>query len=130
MKFHAWPRRSLSRDPLTAEDRKELRWYLEEYLSFPYGAERDRAAGVGERMAKRGEALFAQLFPRGDAQPNPQAFYQEAVRDGLDQCELCISSEDPAFLGLPWESCATPPRAAATWPRRSRASTGSVPGRR
>jgi len=98
-----WPHPLPFTNPLTPEDRRELRWYLEEYLTFPYGAERDRAAGVEARMARWGEALFAQLFPAADAQPDPQAFYQEAVRDGLDRCELCISSEDPAFLSLPWE---------------------------
>ena len=30
-------------------------------------------------------------------------FYQEAVREGLMHCELCISSEDPTFLNIPWE---------------------------
>ena len=30
-------------DPMTAKDRGELRWYLEEYLSFPCGAEEYRA---------------------------------------------------------------------------------------
>lgn len=33
-------------DPLTPEDRKLLRWYLEDYLRFPYGAQAYRAQQV------------------------------------------------------------------------------------
>ncbi len=31
-------------DPLSPADRQELRWYLEENLDFPYGAEVDAGA--------------------------------------------------------------------------------------
>jgi len=90
-------------DSLTTEDRKDLRWYLEQYLQFPYGAERQRAQQVENKMARWGESLFKQVFAKGDEDPDPRAFYQEAVREGLEQCEICISSEDPAFLNTPWE---------------------------
>ena len=89
-------------DPLTTQDREELRWYLEEYLDFPYGAERDRARQVERRMELWGEALFSQLF-LNDYGPEPGIFYQEAVVDGLDNCELCLQSDDPTFLDIPWE---------------------------
>ena len=90
-------------DPLRVEDRGELRWYLEEYLQFPYGAEESRARRVEDKMAEWGEALFAQVFPKAEADPDPRGFYQEAVREGLEQCELCVSSEDTEFLNIPWE---------------------------
>jgi len=90
-------------DPLNADDRKELRWYLEEYLNFPYGAERERAKKVEQRMAGWGEELFKRVFIKGDPGPDPRSFYQTAVQAGLEQCELCITSEDPAFLNIPWE---------------------------
>ncbi|MBI4606671.1 MAG: AbrB/MazE/SpoVT family DNA-binding domain-containing protein, partial [Planctomycetes bacterium] len=38
------------------DDRGELRWYLEEYLQFPYGAERERAQRVEAAMERWGEA--------------------------------------------------------------------------
>ncbi len=50
-----------------------------------------------------GESLFAQVFPKADADPDPRAFYHEAVRAGLEQCKLCVSSEDTEFLNIPWE---------------------------
>lgn len=90
-------------DPLTAKDRAELRWYLEEYLDFPYGAERNRAEKVEARMNEWGESLFTQVFIKTEEDPDPRAFYQEALREGLEQCELCITSEDPEFLNIPWE---------------------------
>jgi hypothetical protein len=90
-------------DPLNAEDHSELRWYLEDYLQFPYGAESYRAQKVEEKMAKWGESLFKQTFPAGITGANPSIFYQEAVRDGLRDCELCISSDNPDFLNIPWE---------------------------
>jgi len=45
-------------DPLTIEDRKELRWYLEEYLQFPYGAEEYKAQKVEEKMKVWGESFI------------------------------------------------------------------------
>jgi len=90
-------------DPLSVEDRRELRWYLEEYLDFPYGAEEYRAQKVVERMVRWGESLFEQVFINADSDPDPRGFYQEAVHEGLDRCELCITSEDAAFLNIPWE---------------------------
>src|SRR5687768_10292692 len=67
-------------NPLSAKDRQELRWYLEEYLQFPYGAERDKAARTERRMEEWGEALFAQVLPKLNSDPDPRGFYQEAVR--------------------------------------------------
>jgi tetratricopeptide (TPR) repeat protein len=90
-------------DPLTPEHRKSLRWYLEDYLRFPYGAEAYRAQQVEARMAEWGAALFRQLFPKLTDDPDPHGFYQEAVREGLESCELCVSSEDADFLNIPWE---------------------------
>src|SRR3990172_5834440 len=90
-------------DPLSSNDRKELRWYLEEYLEFPYGAERDRAQRVVRNLEHWGSALFSQVFSQVDKEPNPRMFYQEAVREGLENCLLCISSENPIFLNYPWE---------------------------
>ncbi|MBU7028292.1 MAG: tetratricopeptide repeat protein [Theionarchaea archaeon] len=90
-------------DPLTVEDQEELRWYLEDYLMFPYGAERDHAHTLEEKMERWGESLFSQVFPHCDFYPDPQLLYHEAVREGLDNCELCITSDKIDFLDIPWE---------------------------
>lgn len=98
-----YPRPIPFADPLTVESRSELRWYLEDFLQFPYGAERWRAEQIEKRMAEWGESLFKQVFAKADLDPDPRGLYQEAVREGLERCELCITSEDSAFLNIPWE---------------------------
>ena len=90
-------------DPLSPQDRAELRWYLEDYLQFPYGAEKDRAAAVATKLEEWGEALFRQVFPKTQADPDPRYLYDQAVGEDLDHCELCIASDDPTFLNIPWE---------------------------
>lgn len=88
---------------LTPDDRKDLRWYLEDFLQFPYGAERWRAEQIEKRMAIWGEKLFDQVFVNNGSRADSRAIYREAVRGGLDRCELCINSDDAAFLNIPWE---------------------------
>ena len=90
-------------DPLSVEDREALRWYLEEYLQFPYGAERFKAEQVEKKMKEWGKSIFEQIFAKCDFDPDPRSLYQEAVRAGLENCELCITSEDASFLNIPWE---------------------------
>ncbi|MGB3515826.1 MAG: tetratricopeptide repeat protein [Elainellaceae cyanobacterium] len=78
----------------------ELRWYLEEYLRFPYGLEPEKAKKTEQKFQDWGQQLFELVFPRTT---KAWDFFQEATREGLDQCELSISSDDPAILNLPWE---------------------------
>ncbi len=54
-------------------------------------------------MERWGESLFAEVFPKSGPDPTPHALYEEAVRVGLETCELSISSEDARFLNIPWE---------------------------
>jgi tetratricopeptide (TPR) repeat protein len=89
-------------NPLSPEDKEELRWYLEDYLIYPYGFE-FRAQKVENKMIQWGESLFQMVFIKSQEDPDPRGMYQEAVREGLENCELCISSNDPSFLNIPWE---------------------------
>ena len=73
---------------MSVKDREKFRWSLEEYLQFPYGAERDKSHHVEEKMKEWGELLFNQVFAECDFDPYPHTFYQEAVREGLGTCEL------------------------------------------
>ncbi|MFX0183625.1 MAG: tetratricopeptide repeat protein [Candidatus Hodarchaeota archaeon] len=86
-------------NPLTQEDQKELQWYLEEYIDFPFGAEELHAQYIAEKMSQWGESLFSSVFGNNEA----SLFYHLAVDEGLENCELCISSKDPLFLNIPWE---------------------------
>ncbi|MDJ0705471.1 MAG: hypothetical protein QNJ46_19510 [Leptolyngbyaceae cyanobacterium MO_188.B28] len=85
---------------------EEVRWYLEEYLNFPYGLEPDRARQVEQSFQIWGEQLFELIFRSSE---EARTFFQEATRAGLDHCELAVSSDDPAVLNLPWELIYSPP---------------------
>ncbi len=86
--------------PFDVKALAELRWYLEEYLTFPYGLEPERARRLEGQLQGWGQQLFELVF-RGSEKA--REFWQEATRAGLDQCELSIVSDDAAVLNLPWE---------------------------
>jgi len=92
-------------DPIGSAAQRDLRWYIEEYLKFPYGAEESRAVGIERGMDVWGEALFAQAFRAGErgSTADARACYKAAVSAGLERCDLCVGSDDGAFLRLPWE---------------------------
>lgn len=85
----------------------DLRWYLEEYLSYPYGIASQRAERIEQQLKEWGEALFQLVFPK---ESKAWEFWLEATRLGLDRCELGISSEEAKILNLPWELIYTPER--------------------
>ncbi len=83
-----------------------MRWYLEEYLNFPYGIAIEKTAPeVEQKLQQWGEQLFELVFRSSE---EARTFFQEATRAGLDRCELAISSDDPAVLNLPWELLYSP----------------------
>ena len=83
----------------------ELRWYLEEYLRFPYGIEPDKAAKVEQKFQVWGRQLFELVFRSSE---KARQFFQAATYEGLDNCELSISSDKPEVLNLPWELLYSP----------------------
>ncbi|MEO0408270.1 MAG: tetratricopeptide repeat protein, partial [Cyanobacteria bacterium P01_A01_bin.135] len=91
--------------PFDAEILGELRWYLEEYLDFPYGIYPDKAVAVEGQFQDWGQQLFDLVFQSSD---EAREFYQEATRDGLDRCEVGIASDNPQVLNLPWELLYSP----------------------
>jgi hypothetical protein len=86
--------------PFDAEALKELRWYLEDYLTFPYGLEPERARRLEGRLQGWGQQLFELVF---SGSKKVREFWQKATRARLDQCELSVVSDDAAVLNLPWE---------------------------
>ncbi len=82
--------------PLDAEAQEDLRWYLEDYLSAPFGVWEDRGPAIAERLAEWGDLVFGSVLGGG-----PARFAYERARDrGL---EVVVRSADPGLLGLPWE---------------------------
>lgn len=86
--------------PFDEEVLSDLRWYLEEFLPFPYGIFPDKAKKIEQKFQEWGQQLFELVFPRTT---KAWDFFCEATREGLDKCEINISSDDPTMLNLPWE---------------------------
>ncbi|MEH2250063.1 CHAT domain-containing protein, partial [Nostoc sp.] len=91
--------------PFDEENAAELRWYLEDYLKFPYGIFPDNATKIEQKLQQWGQHLFELVFRSTD---KGREFFQEATRDGLDKCELGIISDNANVLNLPWELLYSP----------------------
>jgi len=91
--------------PFDSKVLDNLRWYLEEYLRFPYGLEPENAKKIEQQLQAWGQQLFDLVFRSSE---KAREFFQEATRTGLDKCEISIVSDNPAVLNLPWELLFTP----------------------
>src|SRR4028118_1860248 len=84
--------------PFDSKVLADLRWYLEEYLRFPYGIEPENAKKIEQKLQAWGQQLFELVFRSSE---KAREFFQEATRAGLDKCEISIISDDPAVLDFP-----------------------------
>jgi tetratricopeptide (TPR) repeat protein len=91
--------------PFDEQALADLRWYLEEYLRFPYGIYPDNAAKIEQKFQDWGEELFELVFRSSE---KAREFFQAATYEGLNQCELVITSDSPEVLNLPWELLYSP----------------------
>ncbi len=78
--------------PFNQETLTDFRWYLEKFLPFPYGIFPDKAKKIEQKFQEWGQRLFELVFPRST---KAWDFFYEATREGLDKCEINISSDDP-----------------------------------
>jgi len=76
---------------------KELRWYLEHFLDYPYPPETDRAEDVLAALKAWGSQCFNAIFDRRDAD-----------RWLAESNVLQIKSDDPVVLSWPWEALFDP----------------------
>ncbi|QDV35081.1 tetratricopeptide repeat protein [Tautonia plasticadhaerens] len=83
---------------------RDLRWYLERFLDYPFPPQTDVADRVRAALKGWGETAFTALFGAGQG----NTFFHDATRDGLDRLHLRISSDDPRVLGWPWEALLDP----------------------
>ncbi|OYD94796.1 hypothetical protein CDG76_15535 [Nostoc sp. 'Peltigera membranacea cyanobiont' 210A] len=91
--------------PFDEKNAAELRWYLEDYLKFPYGIFPDNAVKIEQKLQHWGQQLFELVFRSTE---KAREFFQEATREGLDNCELGIISDNAEVLNLPWELLYSP----------------------
>src|SRR5262245_27406242 len=79
---------------------RDLRWYLERFLDYPFEPNTDTADRVKSALKDWGTKAFTALFGSGLG----SQLFHEAVQGQLNQLHLRISSDDPRVLGWPWEA--------------------------
>ncbi|OQY50081.1 MAG: hypothetical protein B6247_22140 [Candidatus Parabeggiatoa sp. nov. 2] len=91
--------------PVTEEDQKDIRWYLEVY-AYLYTTDVDdkRAAKIAARLPVLGESLLKAVCYNDKAAELFQQFHRQANVGRL----LTISASHPAILSLPWELLRVP----------------------
>lgn len=85
---------------LDQSSRQELAWYFQEYLHNPFGVSETRARESEASFRSLGRAMFQAVF---HGNPEAESYFSTVVAEGLDNYTLAIVSDDPSFLGLPWE---------------------------
>ncbi len=89
----------LLRDPLTSEERDDLRWYLEEYWKWPYEGFALRGKQVEDLLVVVGKRLYEAAFGNSSAKGILHAWQQQLG----GQRQISITSDIPGVLSLPWE---------------------------
>ena len=79
---------------------RELNWYLETFLDYPFSPWTERAERVQAAVRAWGRAAFNALFGTGHARD----FYRYGTRAGLERLRLQVRSDDPRVLSWPWEA--------------------------
>ena len=84
---------------LSARDREDVRWYLEDYLQYPVNPAPQIAQGVEARLAELGTDLFRQVF---EANRDTMRLWDTAAGSLADaRVEVATGVEGAA--GIPWE---------------------------
>ena len=88
-------------DPLASDASAlaDLRWYLEDYSSWPVGPYVERARRVERGLTDIGRRLFQAVF----RDPKARAIWQQFRSARGAPKLLTIDARDPEILGLPWE---------------------------
>ena len=86
----------------------ELRWYLEDFLEYPFPPGTDRADRVLDALDNWGRQAFTALFGGRET----GRLFDEATRNGHEDLCLEISSDEARILAWPWEALRDPEAAA------------------
>lgn len=86
-------------DPLTPQERENLRWYLEEYPEWPYEQFLERGKKIEAFLVELGRRLYHAVFGSAAAMSivQPWRLQPEVHR------QISVVSEVPRVLSLPWE---------------------------
>src|SRR4051812_39990537 len=69
--------------------KRELRWYLESFLDYPYSPETEHADNIRVALKNWGEAAFAALFGASTGRD----LYNKAVSGGLADLRIQVASD-------------------------------------
>ncbi len=83
---------------------QELRWYLEDFLEYPFPPNTDHAENVLGALEAWGKQAFNDLFNNGTARD----FFHDATREGYENLRLQVMSDDATILQWPWEALLDP----------------------
>ncbi len=84
---------------LTAQDREDIRWYLEDYLEYPAERAPQIARRVEERLAELGRELFTVVF---QANRDARALWA-AVAGSLADTRVEVATGAEGAAAVPWE---------------------------
>ena len=83
---------------------RELRWYLEEFLAYPFSPETEHAERVLDALRAWGEQAFDVLFDSREG----GKLLDEATARGYQDLVLQVWSDDARVLAWPWEALRDP----------------------
>lgn len=89
-------------DPITADERKELDWYLEESWKWPFEGFATRAAAVERKLPEIGHRLFKSAFGSTEAHAVFLQWHHALLTPGQRR-QIGLRSTLPLPLRLPWE---------------------------
>jgi len=89
-------------DPLTSREREDVRWYLEEYVEWPYEQFLERGKKIEASLAEFGRRLYRAVCASPGAMGVVQAWRLYALQPG-EQRQVSIVSDIPSSLSLPCE---------------------------
>jgi tetratricopeptide (TPR) repeat protein len=87
-------------DLFTKREREDMRWYLEEYVEWPYEQFLERGKKLEAALPEFGKRLYAIICTSTGAMGVMQAW---RLQPGALQRQVSIISEIPKALSLPWE---------------------------
>ena len=83
---------------------RELGWYLETFLDYPFSPETEHAERVQAALRAWGKQAFDALFDNRDG----GVLFENATAAGYEDLLLQIWSDDPRILAWPWEALRDP----------------------
>tara|TARA_R110002072_G_scaffold13481_2_gene56876 strand:- start:76678 stop:81408 length:4731 start_codon:yes stop_codon:yes gene_type:complete len=105
LRFNGETSQSISvREGLTSKQRDDIRWYIEEFMSYPEGGNVSRALDIESQLAKYGRELWSGLRSIPDAAVLLGGFIRDVQHAGGGRLELrADTARDEVAFRTPWE---------------------------